>query len=194
MQTSRSSRRTWEMGRTGSRIREEKIDWNDDRSSGWGHQDSRTRSPCCDWVETSSYHEPCTPDHVRAGSKRYPSLHWSPPKSIRIQNRCDKEHLRCDGGGQLWQRREERQERRSTSEPESESKQGRCLLALRWKRTLEHRMLVESKESVRFRWNPKQRRQRKTEERHRQRSGHIGTGRPSCSADNHSRNPLLRAL
>ena len=37
-------------------------------------------------------------------------------------------------------------------------------------------MLVESKESVWLRWNPKQRRQRKTEERHRQRSRLVGTG------------------
>ena len=33
--------------------------------------------------------------------------------SIRIQDSCDVEHLRSDGGGQLWQRRQERQERQA---------------------------------------------------------------------------------
>ena len=45
----------------------------------------------------------------------------------------------------------------------------------------EHRVLVESKESVSLRLNPKQRRQRKTEERHRQRSRLVRTGRTNCS-------------
>ena len=46
--------------------------------------------------------------------------------------------------------------RRSTSGPEAEPKQGRCLLALWKERPREHRMLVESTESVWLRWNSKE--------------------------------------
>ena len=54
------------------------------------------------------------------------------PKPLRTQDSCIKDHVRSDAGGQLWQGRQggqerkrcwkERQERRSTSEPKSESK------------------------------------------------------------------------
>ena len=112
-----------------------------------------------------------------------------------------------DGGGQLWQKRRERQEmhekerwrherqeRRSTSEPEPESKQGRCLLALRQEGPCEHRMLVESKESVWRQWNSKHRRQGKTDEPHRQREQARWNREKKVQWWNHCRSQLLRAL
>ena len=55
--------------------------------------------------------EPCTTDHVRAGSEQNSGLHWSPPKSVPIQDIRVKEHFRSNGCGQFWQRRQEREER-----------------------------------------------------------------------------------
>ena len=59
MQTARRSRKTREMGRTGPPIREEQVGWNDDNSSELSSRQLL--------VGTTSYHEPCTTDHVRAG-------------------------------------------------------------------------------------------------------------------------------
>ena len=69
---------------------------------------------------------------------------------------------------------------RSKPESESESEQGRCLLALWEERPPEHGVLVEPKQSAWLRRRPKQRRERKTEERHRLKSRLFGTGRTSC--------------
>ena len=53
-------------------------------------------------------------------------------RRIRIHDSCDKEHLRSDGG---WQERQERE-------------QGRFLLALQSERPFQHRVSVESQESI----------------------------------------------
>ena len=118
MQTARSSRRTWEMGRTGPPVRKEQIE--------------------CQFTF----------------------------KTVATKSTSDP-----DGGGQLWQKRRERQERHEKE---------------RWRHERQERRSAsepepESKESVWRRWNSKHRRQGETDEPHRQRSRHIGTWRKRCS-------------
>ena len=58
-------------------------------------------------VGTTAGHEQCASDHVPTGSRRTPGPCRSPTTSVRIQDGCSKEHFRCSGCGQLWQRRRE---------------------------------------------------------------------------------------